>query len=152
MVKKINVIFLDIDGVLNTPNTKTHPPLEPACMEVLNEIISLTDSKIVISSNWRTAFKLDELKELLVKHGLNGDVISITEEEHPEKFSDYRCRRGNEILLWLKKNKKKVNKFLVLDDNSLGLGEDKLISNFVRTNFLFGLTPSHVDTCVDILM
>lgn len=63
----MNIIFLDVDGVLNSPtylkyyceltNTKGYScqnyPFDPNCLKRLEVMVKKTDSKIVITSNWR---------------------------------------------------------------------------------------------------
>ena len=66
MINKMNIIFLDIDGVLNTwrfqdYQVKHHEcdswnaqfNFDPICMKNLKELIDKTNAYIVISSNWR---------------------------------------------------------------------------------------------------
>jgi thiol-disulfide isomerase/thioredoxin len=68
----IKVIFLDIDGVLNSHeywvseryktyngNIETHPNYEisPDLVDTLNKIIEATKAKIVVSSTWRSRMK-----------------------------------------------------------------------------------------------
>lgn len=66
----MKVIFLDIDGVLNTQQTfmkiyeewkktgerRTEIDLER--VGFLKEIVAATDAKIVLSSSWRSALKI----------------------------------------------------------------------------------------------
>lgn len=148
---KSNIIFLDIDGVLNTVRTRSHPPLEPACMNVLNKIISLTHSKVVISSNWRTILTIGELTKLLGENNFVGEIIGYTEVYMSAKFSDYSCKRAKEILNWLRRYKKKVDRYLILDDNDLGKGEELLINNFIKTDRYVGLEDNHIDIATKIL-
>lgn len=54
---RMKVIFLDIDGVLNrkqTPNPRKFPFIvDPVLLGRLNRLLGLTDTKVVLSSNWR---------------------------------------------------------------------------------------------------
>lgn len=76
------IIFLDIDGVLATNKEfmmkrinfhKKYPeakelhipyPFNPGCVKIFNEIIEETDPKIVISSDWRHHWDLEELDKI----------------------------------------------------------------------------------------
>jgi HAD domain in Swiss Army Knife RNA repair proteins len=53
----MKVIFLDVDGVLNskkTPNPGKFPYIvDPILLSRLLELLRLTDAKIVLSSTWR---------------------------------------------------------------------------------------------------
>ena len=66
----MNVIFLDVDGVLNSVSNlikvynethKSHSgysyPFDPDCLENLKELVAVTKSNLVISSNWRYSQK-----------------------------------------------------------------------------------------------
>lgn len=46
----MKVIFLDIDGVLNSKGTST---LDDTYISRLKEIVKATDAKIVLSSSWK---------------------------------------------------------------------------------------------------
>ena len=50
-----NIIFLDIDGVIATPETIINGnwDLTPSKQELLKTIIDKTDAKIVLTSSWR---------------------------------------------------------------------------------------------------
>lgn len=49
------IIFLDIDGVIATPETIIRGAwgLTPECQKKLGKIIEKTNAKIVVSSSWR---------------------------------------------------------------------------------------------------
>jgi histidinol phosphatase-like enzyme len=53
----MKVIFLDIDGVLNskqTPNPRKFPFIvDHALLERLKHLLQLTGAEVVLSSNWR---------------------------------------------------------------------------------------------------
>ena len=62
----MNIVFLDVDGVLNSENYLIYMyeknkrpyhlydmPFDPKCMENLKRLVKETKSKIVISSTWR---------------------------------------------------------------------------------------------------
>ena len=56
----MKVIFLDIDGVLNSeeyyesfPDGEFIPPIDPVCVERLKRIVDRTGAKLILSSSWR---------------------------------------------------------------------------------------------------
>ena len=66
MKEILNIIFLDVDGVLNSqrklvevyektnkPHSGYAYPFDERCLYNLKELVELTNSKIVISSTWR---------------------------------------------------------------------------------------------------
>src|SRR3954454_18061920 len=54
----MNVIFLDIDGVLNsdaTPNPRKFPYIvDPDLLAIFKDLVSRTGATVVLSSSWRT--------------------------------------------------------------------------------------------------
>ena len=99
---KGKVLFLDIDGVLNTKwwytqmDRNTHKDkygyaFDPNAVANLKKIIDETGADIVISSSWK-CFGLSELEEMWQDRGLPGKLIDIT----PNSVSDemYRPRGG----------------------------------------------------------
>jgi hypothetical protein len=84
----MKVVFLDLDGVLNT--FEDHPPgahtkvktpsgiiitvgvggdFSPDLVANLNMITDQTGAKIVVHSTWRHTYDLGELREILAKAG-----------------------------------------------------------------------------------
>jgi hypothetical protein len=149
-VKK--VIFLDIDGVLNSstrwkeshevdPRNKS-AKLDPIAVWRLKQIIGATGAKIVISSTWRNIFPLDWLTGTLWKYGIPKDTII---GKTPKVG-----RRGHEINHWLKKNP--VDRYLIIDDDSdAWAAVDHKLNNFIHTTFEEGLQHSHILDAVKIL-
>lgn len=85
----MRVLFLDIDGVLNSDRYLNerllkHPDmamrLDPACCALLNDVLASTGAKIVISSDWRYAVPRDEdLEAMLRRRGaLCAEVVGRT--------------------------------------------------------------------------
>jgi hypothetical protein len=133
----MKVIFLDIDGVLNTQNfmnlqymtrrleaenknlkfedstltTKTRDEyghlFDPTAVGYLNLLINKTDARIVISSTWRFS-GLEVMRKMWSHRGLPGEVYDITGPAH--------ALRGTDIRVWLM-NHPEVDKYLILDDD-----------------------------------
>lgn len=170
------VIFLDIDGVLNSNDwytnrkknnlTEQYPLTEfdPKAVERLNRIILETGAKIVVSSSWRAGRSVNELQDLLTSVGVIGEVVGKTNRL---THDTYNIPRGCEIDQWLKlqglfqrinwskeeqqKNidKAKVKNYIILDDDSDMLYSQK--EHFVHTDNLYGLTDEDVDNSISIL-
>lgn len=131
----MNTIFLDIDGViattkqfwLNSTNfRKKHEwahelkvpyPFDKKCVNVLNEIIEQTDSEIVLSSDWRTHWSLDELDKIFKHNGVSKSPIDKTLVA-PISFSNLVKNRCNEILTYVKN--KSLENWIVIDDLNVG--------------------------------
>lgn len=170
-----NIIFLDIDGVLNCElfyNSKQFADYKEAkrqlrkdvkagkiekldyyssqiCRERikwLNDLCKETDSKIVVSSTWRSGKTIEELQEIFNYCGATFEVL--------DKTGHCECRiRGVEIHKWLEDNCTKhfgVHShdfycFAIVDDDS-----DMLLwqqNHFFQTDTYSGLTPN---TCYKI--
>lgn len=141
------VIFLDIDGVLATNkeffrNTKKfwekHPamselkvpyPWNEGCVEIFNEILSETDADIVLSSDWRLHWDINDLKGIFTWNGVKKYPFDVTVRD---KFMEPELEKERvfEIMDYVKSMN--VEKYVVIDDMNLGqFIEDK--TKFVRT-------------------
>ena len=161
------VIFLDIDGVLNTgrwyskmdrntPKDKYGYAFDPNAVANLKKIIDETGAEIVISSSWKS-FGLSELEEMWQDRVLPGKLIGITPNtvsdemllnadlDHMELFSI----RGMEIKEWLSKKGKYVSHYVIIDDMDNMLQEQK--SHFVQTNPEVGITEENAVQAISIL-
>ena len=119
----MKIIFLDIDGVLNSyewyierqQNPKFEPKsmsrdefkrweFSPALVLNLNEIIEQTGAKIVVSSTWRRGYDIEGLQKLFKSVGIIGEVVGLTPSMHSPKGvkENYTIPRGCEISYWLK--------------------------------------------------
>ena len=106
-MEKIKVIFLDVDGVLNSDRTVRRTKggytfVGNRQMKNLKHIINMTGAKVVLSSDWRydrddPRYNGDylELEAELLKCGIR--LYGFT----PELPS---CHRGMEIDCWLKEH------------------------------------------------
>ena len=114
------IIFLDIDGVLRTfksdlewsrklniPVLKgTDRKFDRSAVATINEIISWTHAKIVITSSWRIGLSLNDLKKIFRDNNIYADIVGKL---------DVIGSRGEEIQYWLNDND--VSKYVVIDDN-----------------------------------
>lgn len=131
----MRVLFLDIDGVLNSyqsahffnrirnirgpfpkfldPYNQNHGELCPIAISNLEYILeTLKDLKIVISSTWRLGCALKDLKAIFPMSELIRErIIDATPVLS-------RAPRGDEIKKWLMSCKTKVSDFAVLDDDT----------------------------------
>src|SRR5258705_6520050 len=73
------VVFLDIDGVL-APIRRwdRYGDLEPACIQVLNEIVASARADVVVSSTWRHGRTVAELQVMLEAEGFTGRIVDKT--------------------------------------------------------------------------
>jgi hypothetical protein len=150
------IIFLDIDGVLNSKefygdnidnyNAEIDFPdcdIDQNAVNTLKEIVLKTNAKVVISSTWRHNYYAF-LVARLGKEGI--EVISKTGKND---CSD--CVRGNLIAKWLNDNgyNRNFDRYVILDDD-----RDMLLcqkNNFIHIDSKFGLDSCYVDSIVKIL-
>jgi hypothetical protein len=141
----MKVLFLDIDGVLNSSHfledlKSGQDAICPDMVAQINKVTDATSCKIVISSTWRLYWDLEDLIQILRKYGLTGDVI--------DKTPDWRSGRDDEILAWLTKHPG-VSRFAVVDDSAKDLVKVK--DNFVHTSFVHGIQSHHADALIALL-
>ena len=161
------VVFLDIDGVLNTkwwytqmdrntPKDKYGYAFDPNAVSNLKKIIDETGADIVISSSWKS-FGISELEDMWQDRGLPGKLIGITPNtvsdemllnadlDHMELFSI----RGTEIKEWLTKHGKHISHYAIIDDMDNMLTEQRL--HFVKTDPEIGITVEDAEKAIMIL-
>ena len=111
----MKVIFLDIDGVLNSQETiyrcRGVIGIDPYLVSIFNRIIFATDAEIVLSSSWR--YHEDLCKEITQK------VMPFMDKtpRMPIRGGSEAKERGKEVNAWLKEHPE-VTKYAILDDDS----------------------------------
>ncbi|MEG1009216.1 MAG: HAD domain-containing protein [Clostridia bacterium] len=161
----MKVIFLDIDGVLNTNDyisalytkhlyksnhdkTAFNDTLyrdkygylfDPRTVTHLESICYKTGAKIVISSTWRLS-GLKTMQNMFRDRKIEAEVIDIT-HCHVDRI------RGKEIQQWLDNNE--IESYCILDDDSDMLQSQQ--NNFVLVDPEFGLTHELSEKCIKIL-
>lgn len=128
----MKVIFLDIDGVLATYREfnrnqksfwKKYPeakrlgieyPFNDGCVKILNEIIERTEATIVLSSDWRLYYNLDDLHYIFKFNKLDVSPTDMT-EYHPTSFSQLDKNRAHEIGLYIGKHPE-ITSWVAIDD------------------------------------
>ena len=139
----MKVVFLDVDGVLNSVRDYYSTELTTdSHFILLKELIDRTGAKIVLSSSWRIGLSIrGDLVQRLAEYGL--EIYDIT----PVLYFEGR-KRGDEIRAWLDKHGEVTN-FVILDDDSDMCEFTK--TNLVKTDTNFGLNKRHVEKAVEIL-
>jgi len=90
------VVFLDIDGVLAPiRRLDRYGDLEPACIGVLNEIVSSARADVVVSSTWRHGRTVAELQAMLEAEGFTGRVVDKTPLGRRATGAERRSRPGS---------------------------------------------------------
>lgn len=124
-----NVIFLDIDGVLNNMRSmKFGEHMDIECARHLRRIVNHADCDIVVSSTWRIGNTTHNLREILYPWGLYR-VIGRTCSNMQGAY-----QRGDEIKAWI--DAFGCTNYLILDDDRDMLQEQN--EHFIRTILTLG--------------
>lgn len=156
-----NILFLDIDGVLNYLNWYTcdrnpgnmygrEGELDPDCIDRVNRIAELTNCSIVLTSGWRADF--ENAVARLKASGLKVPIIGKTPLFTGPNINKAFClTRGNEIERYLKTHKEFINSYCIIEDQVNGLFI-KHAPYTVMVDSKIGLTDKDVNLAVKILM
>ena len=147
-------LFLDFDGVLNTPEFTNMfgARLNPNKVNLLWQILQQSNCQIVLSTAWR-CHPLDKIKEEFHCFGFRDKIednvvdeimkriVGVTDDLKFLKLSAEKQRQF-EINGFVSDND--LSKWVAVDDLQLNLGDD----NFVKTEEDVGLTLNLVDVII----
>ncbi len=144
----MKIIFLDIDGVLNSAETFERMPgnifgVDAKMLAILKRILSETEAEIVLSSTWRLS---ERCRQELTNRGLNW--IGCT-PDLPRQGGVSSMERGYEIKHWLENQGKKfvIEKYCILDDDSDMLPHQP----HFKTSWKTGLTEDIAQKVIEFL-
>ncbi len=164
----MKVIFLDIDGVLNSEKTlmrnyniKSEKGIRPEDIdeekvEYLSKIVKETNSSIVLSSSWRTFFNFRDNELLPLSN--HKDAVCLYElflkYDIPlidKTGRDKGARREEEIKEYLD-NHQEIENYLIIDDECFNLNEE-MNKHYLKTTFYGdgGLLKSQIEEGINIL-
>ena len=159
----VNIIFLDIDGVLNSKNyfIERHPKvlklyknnkspdtislklkrmmldIDLNKLNTLKEIIKATGAYVVVTSSWKRLEIFPYVKEQLISMGI--PIIGNS------------SNRGEGIKNYLKENNAK--RYIILDDDIFEDYDNELLMHLVKTSFVNdGLTDSYKKLAIEKLI
>ena len=162
----MNIIFLDIDGVLNSLNyfIERHPKvlelysnqnydssdelklqrvmldINMEKLELLREIIESTDAKVVVISSWKSLGIFPYVKEKLIKYGI--PIIDTTKNDHGN--------RGEGIKNYIKNHN--IENYIVIDDEIFQDYDEEILGKLVKTSFYEnGLEEKHKVKAIQLL-
>ena len=151
----MKVIFLDIDGVLNTESYRENPnvdyfenPISETHMPLLEYLVKKTDAKIVLSSTWREYWDASEIQS-----DRFGDYINNLFRKYNldiyDKTPELR-NRDEEITEWKKRYQSEIESFVIVDDFDFEWSEPN-INHIVKTIDDIGLDEEAVERAMQIL-
>lgn len=146
-------IFLDFDGVLNTPKGK----FDQKAIGKLRRLLERCDAKVIISSTWRLQ-GVEYIRQLWKEYYLPGEVTDLTPSCNSITFSsadgtkEWQClheAKGLEIAEWLRLNAKEPYHYVILDDEEDILFHQR--EHLVKVDGSKGLSKSDVREAIKIL-
>lgn len=156
----MRVIFLDIDGVLNTLSSEErcgeYIGIDDDKVKRLSDIVKRTNAEIVLISTWKKYWRKEEklkqlqdytaryLDEKLAKFGLKA-VDKIR-----DKTDGVYLSRGEGMLEYIDRNN--VKSFVILDDLQFDYDGCGLTDYLIKTNPTVGLTNEQVEKACKILL
>lgn len=134
-MEKINVLFLDVDGVVNSSKTAQMADsffgIDPYLAFLIGNMVDDLDLKVVLSSSWRNS----EEGVRIIKEKVCA-IMDVTPNIRGASI------RGDEIKLWLDKHPE-VEKYAIIDDDTDFLKEQ--MPNFFKTSWDTGVTPDIIE-------
>lgn len=151
------VLFLDIDGVLNSHrfwlttgktawdvhNSRWSDDLDPMSIGVINRVAERYDAQIVISSSWRFITGFEETKAILAQNGL--DVSRVIDKTGPEL--DKNPTRSEEITRWVF-TQDDIDAWIAVDDSDT---MKNIPFNSFHVPPVEGLTDEHEEKMLNII-
>lgn len=162
----MDVIFLDIDGVLNSNSwNESHQKeikegtlIDRNLVALLGILVETTNAKIVLISGWRFWFNKNrkplrtETERLVEIFSLeNISIYDFTPDlttEEIRKTKKFSLVKAQEILKWIALHEE-VNRWIVIDD--LDLHNPIVFEHQIRTNPETGLTKQDVELAIKMI-
>lgn len=152
------LIFLDIDGVLNSHRSvfsEDETPLDPENIACFNRIVSATGAGIVVISTWRYFTPFDELRRYFAEAGILGEIVDIA-PDLITGVSNEAARlvtRGQEVHAWFAEQGAADpcapgEVFVILDDRA---DHEPYLDRLVLTSIECGLTDADADRAIALL-
>ena len=120
----MKVIFLDVDGVLNSDeffeNNTDDSYIDVKAVKLVKKVIEETGAKIVVSSSFRYNQAFQEIQEILLRNGILFEKTPFINNE-----------RGKEIKKWLSE-KSDIEDYVILDDDIFEDFDEGLLSHLVK--------------------
>jgi hypothetical protein len=163
----MKVIFLDVDGVLNSKSwNDSHQNeiqdgilIDNTKVELLSKLIESTKAIVVMHSGWRFWFdskfqpirkESEILFDMLIKENIS--IHDTTPDHRTEKIKKNKklsLVKAGEILEWISKHEN-IEQWVVLED--LNLNNSEVEKHQVRTGPKIGLTLENIREAEEILM
>lgn len=145
------ILFLDIDGVLNSKiyykyiykPEEGHSRFDPYCVVLIKRLVEEFLLKIVITSTWRNGIAerlMNELEESKL-------IPYLHEDWHTPILRP--VNRGREIQLWLDEHPEIID-YIIIDDNENLL--EYQLNKFVKTDSYAGMAQMQYQQARNLLL
>ena len=153
----MKVIFLDVDGVLNSDeffdNNKDNSYIDEKTVRLLKKAVEETGAKVVVSSSFRYTRSFGKVQEILLRNGITFDKTPFLDNE-----------RGKERKQWIAEHSKiseelkdgsEVEDYVVLDDDIFDDFDEEILSHLIKMEenevrgFGKGLQEKDVDKIIE---
>ena len=144
----LRVLFLDIDGVLNSHRScialggiphdlapADVAMLDPLALALLQSLCEVAELSVVVSSSWRICHHWDAI----------GRALDLPTIDATPRLGGIR---GDEIAAWLAASPVPVATYAIVDDDSDMLPEQ--VPRFVRTDYAEGLSFANLRALCDL--
>ena len=162
----MKIIFLDVDGVLNSSEwNRKHPDkiengflIDEAKVTLLGELSRKTNAKIVLHSGWRFWFdskfrpnrkESEHFNNLLEKENISFyDFTPDFSTEEIRRTKEFSLIKAEEILFWFKEHRE-ISGWVVIDD--LDLHNSIVSAHQVKPDSEYGLSVEDIQKAEKIL-
>ena len=145
----MKLIFLDIDGVLNSATGKEPyiSDMEVEKLKLLKKLIDDSGSSGVVITSDRRYSKVD--MEDKTEAFDQFEIFIVGETRRPNQ-DDLEDNRGKQIMDYLSSSKEDIDRIVILDDNDDGIS-NFFEEEFILVNRFFGLNDSVYQKALEIL-
>ena len=154
----MKVIFLDIDGVLNSAQfcakikdkrltmQKIEREIDKKPLLMLKRIVNETGARIVVTSSMRKEPTFKDFKEYVSHEGIRIHDVTLD-------FGDSGMHRGEEIREWIQKHKEELEEYVILDDYTFKDFGEELKAHQVKSNMWTtrGLEQIYAEQAITLL-
>lgn len=150
-MKSQKILFLDIDGVLNSKiyykyiykPEEGHGRFDPYCVVLIRRLIEEFSLQVVITSTWRNGVVERLMKEL--------EESNLMQYLHSDWHTPIlrSVNRGKEIQLWLD-NHPETEDYIIIDDNENLL--EYQLNKFVKTDNYAGMAQMQYHQARNLLL
>ena len=145
----MKVIFLDIDGVLNSASGKEPyiSDMEVEKLKLLKKLINESGSSGVVITSDRRYSKIDMEHKT---EAFDQFKIFIVGETRRPSQDDLEDNRGKQIMDYLSSSNEDIERIVILDDNDDGIS-NLFEEEFIHVNRFFGLNEEVYLKALEIL-